>query len=357
MKNGEYEDEMTPKERFRALREGRALDRVPCNPSLGDHAARVTGIKLSEYHLSAEKMAEAQIAAYRTYGHDTVGVGALLGIVHALRCEVIYPEQSTPYISDHYIKEPADLDRLAPLERRKNRHLSLCFQAAGIILDQIGDEAPVSVGVRGPFSTAANIRGVENFLRDLYHRPEFAHRLLRFTLENIIPVVRETIGLGAVVNISDPVASGSLIGPKQYQEFAMPYAKELISAAIEMGGAPPTLHICGNTKRIWPAMADTGAGVLSIEDKIDLAQVKQAVGDRVIIAGNVRPTNAMYLGKPEDVVADVKQGLRQAYDSPKGYIVQMGCALPVDTPPENVHAFVAAVHKYGQCPLNPELFS
>lgn len=38
-------DEMTPKERIKALLEGRPFDRIPCNPSLSDHAARVTGIK------------------------------------------------------------------------------------------------------------------------------------------------------------------------------------------------------------------------------------------------------------------------------------------------------------------------
>ncbi|HBC91733.1 MAG TPA: uroporphyrinogen decarboxylase, partial [Pelotomaculum sp.] len=67
--------------------------------------------------------------------------------------------------------------------------------------------------------------------------------------------------------------------------------------------------------------------------------------------------DAMYLGTPEDVVEDVKQGLRQAYDNPKGYIVQMGCGLPINTPPENIHALVGAVRKYGRYPLNPELFS
>ncbi|HBC91732.1 MAG TPA: uroporphyrinogen decarboxylase, partial [Pelotomaculum sp.] len=83
---------------------------------------------------------------------------------------------------------------------------------------------------------------------------------------------------------------GSLIGPKQYKEFSFPYMKELVEAVKEAGGAPPTLHICGNTKKIWQAMADTGAAVLSIEDKIDLSEIKHAVGDRVMIAGNIRPT-------------------------------------------------------------------
>lgn len=357
MKSGRFKDEMTPKERIAALRQGRPYDRLPCNPSLGAHAARVTGIKVSEYHLSAEKMAEAQIAAYRTYGHDAVGVAATLGIVEALGGKVAYPAQGSPYIAEHVVREISDFERLDYTNIENSEHLWPCFGAAQMLIEALGDEVSVSIGARGPFSTAANLRGVENFLRDLYVHPEFAHRLLRFALDSIIPVIKKAIALGAAVGFSDPVSSGSLIGPKQYVEFSLPYMKELIDAVKEAGGNPPTLHICGNTKRIWRAMADTGAGALSVEDKIDLSETKQAVGSRVTIAGNIRPTEAMYLGGPEDVVEDVKQGLRQAYDNPKGYIVQMGCGLPIDTPPENLHALVGAVRKYGRYPLDPERFS
>jgi len=352
----EVKDEMTPKERINALREGRPYDRVPCNPSLSCHAARVTGIKISDYHQSVEKMAEAQLAAYKTYGHDTVGVSAILGIVHALGGQVRYPEQSSPYITGQRIKEFSDVEELAPIDIYKDQYLALCFEAAKILIDKIGAEVPIHIGLRAPYSTAATLRGVETFSRDLYYNPEFVHKLLQRTLESIIPVVQAAVQLGAEVSISDPVASGSLISPKHYREYAAPYAKALITAITEAGGTAPTLHICGNTKKIWRDMADTGAGILSIEDKIDLAEVKAAVGEQVIIAGNIRPTEAMYLGTPDDVVADVKQGLRQAFDNPKGYIVQLGCGLPIDTPAHNMHALVGAVRKYGQRSCTSELF-
>ncbi|WP_245867762.1 Uroporphyrinogen decarboxylase [Sporomusa silvacetica DSM 10669] len=356
MSTTKFKNEMTPKERIAALQEGKPYDRVPCNPSLSAHAARVTGITVAEYHLSAEKMAEAQIAAYKTYGHDFVGVSAILGIVHAMGGHVEYPQQSSPYIAGQLVKKYSDLHHLQPLNAEKNEHLLLIFRAAEILLDELGNEVPVSIGVRAPFSTAATLRGVELFMRDLYSQPELVHRLLQFALDNTIAVIKKALNLGVAVSISDPVASGSLISATHYREYAFPYAKKLIDAIKAAGGSSPTLHICGNTKKIWQAMADTGAGALSIEDKIDLSEVKRAVGDRVIIAGNIRPSEAMYQGKPEDVVADVKQGLRQAFDNPKGYIVQLGCGLPIDTPPENIHALVGAVRKYGQYPLNPELF-
>lgn len=358
MQISKFQDEMTPRERMQALRAGRPYDRIPCNPSLGDHAARVAGIKVSEYHLSARQMAAAQIAAYRTYGHDGVGVGpGSTGIAEAIGSKVAFPAQSTPYIAEYAVKDCSDLAALVPPDPRKAGRFPVFLEAIAILVEEVGDEVPVSLTVGGPVSTAANVRGAENFLRDLYVHPAFAHKLLRFALASTIPLIREAAKLGATFAIVDPVSSGSLISPKQYQEFAFPYQKGLIAAMKEASGSSPVLHICGNTKKIWQDMADTGAGALSLDNVVDLTEAKQAVGDRVALTGNIRPTETMYLGTPDIVEENVKECLRKAYDSPKGYVLAMGCGLPINTPPENLHALLGAARKYGRYPLNPDLFS
>jgi uroporphyrinogen decarboxylase len=65
----------------------------------------------------------------------------------------------------------------------------------------------------------------------------------------------------------------------------------------------------------------------------------------------------MYRGTPETVRLDVRNCLRKAYDSPKGFLLALGCELPIKTPTENVHALVAAARTYGTYPYNPELFN
>jgi uroporphyrinogen-III decarboxylase len=65
----------------------------------------------------------------------------------------------------------------------------------------------------------------------------------------------------------------------------------------------------------------------------------------------------MYLGNPSDVEENVKDNLRKAYDSKKGYVISLGCALPIRTKPSNVHAFVKAAKKCGRYPLKLENFS
>ena len=133
--------------------------------------------------------------------------------------------------------------------------------------------------------------------------------------------------------------------------------KEVIDTIRISGKSAPSLHICGNTKRMWALMADAGAGSLSLDDTIDLSEAKKVVGDRVILVGNVKPTQTMYLGNPADVERDVKECLRNAYDNPKGYILSLGCGLPIDTPPENIFALREAARKFGKYPFNTKLFS
>jgi uroporphyrinogen decarboxylase len=130
-----------------------------------------------------------------------------------------------------------------------------------------------------------------------------------------------------------------LISAKQFREFAKPYLAEVVSAVKGLtGGVGPSLHICGDSSNIWPDMADTGASVLSIDDQVDLAAASAQVGDRVGLIGNVRPTASMANGTPGDVKANARECFDKGVGNPKGYILGLGCALPINTPPENVHA-------------------
>ena len=89
-------DSMTPKARMQALLTGEPYDRIPCIPSLSDHAALVLGVTVADYTQSADLMIKGQIAAYRRYGHDSVGVGpGSTGIAEAAGSRVAFPEFNT----------------------------------------------------------------------------------------------------------------------------------------------------------------------------------------------------------------------------------------------------------------------
>lgn len=58
----------------------------------------------------------------------------------------------------------------------------------------------------------------------------------------------------------------------------------------------------------------------------------------------------LFAGKEIDYVKDCQ-------DSPCGYIVSTGCDIPLNSPMENVYAFMDGVRKFVKCPLDPKNFS
>jgi uroporphyrinogen decarboxylase len=359
MSNQIIADQMTSKDRLEAFYSGKPYDRIPCNAFIGEHAAKVLGISVRDYHYFPELTARAQIAAQKLYGSDGVGVSVgLTGMPEALGSIVEYPLESTPYVSKHAIDGYSDLDKLEIPDPRKNGRLSTVLKATEILIEESKGEVNVSCGVCGAFSSAGNLRGAEKLMKDIYVNPQFVHKLLRIVTDSTIAFIKEAGKFkGVSIGIAEPTASGSLISAKQFREFVLPYLTDITDAIKSVGAPAPQLHICGNTKKIWNLMADSGAGALSLDNSIDLEEAKNTVGNRVVIVGNIKPTDTMYLGTPQTVEENVKDNLRKAYNSPKGYILALGCGLPISTSNENVHALVNAARKYGRYPLNPELFN
>jgi len=179
------------------------------------------------------------------------------------------------------------------------------------------------------------------------------HRLLQLTTQSIFNYIDAVCDLGLKPGLGEPTASGSLISARHFREFVKPYLKQCTDHIIERCGSGPTLHICGDTSRIWTDMVETGAAILSLDNLIDLEEAKRAVGSRVCLEGNVRPVDTLMKGSREQILEEAKECIRKTYDSPKGFILASGCGLPLATPPENVIALMDAARQYGRIPIDP----
>ncbi len=356
MTQTDYSEDMTPRERLDAMLAGRPFDRIPCSINPTHQAAMLAGIDHWECYFSVEKIVEVQLASRRIFAAEAVTTGpGLHGIAEAAGSTVTYPQaENSPYISKFAIEAERDFDRLVIPDPWTRGRLPLHLRALQILVERVGREIPVITNVAGPFTVAANLRGTEPFLRDLYHNEGFAHGLLQYALDSTLAYVRAAAQIGAKVSVADPTASTSLISPRHFYEFAFPYLTELISNITKLTGSAPSLHICGNTRKIWRHMAATGAGILSLDDTVDLAEAKAAVGNLTALQGNVKPTATMFLGTPADVIAEAKECLRKAYDTPKGYILALGCGLPMKAPVENIHALFQAAREFGRYPIEPQ---
>ena len=260
---------MTSKERVVAALTGQPYDRIPVFMLLSDQASRTINVTVGEYQNSAHLLAQGQLTAWREYGMDMINTGpGLTGIAEAAGSRLAFPDD-TAYVVETAITKPEDLERLIIPDPLRQGRLPLFLEATETVLREVGEQVLVSLTTAGPFTTASGLRGTEHLMRDLRRNPEFVHRLMRFSTDSTISFVTEVMKRGGRIGIAEPVASGTLISRGQFQEFVLPYLKELITVIKNISGSAPSLHICGNSSRIWHDMVESGAGTLSLDDEVD----------------------------------------------------------------------------------------
>lgn len=340
------QDQMTPVERRRAIENGEPVDRLPAVPFMSEFKCEFCGITPYELWHQPEKMVEAELLPFNRYGYDRIVIGPnTRGVVEALGGRFVYPKKGVPYMDDPFLREYAQLENLEPVDAFQSTRIHAFAQAAEILAEEAGEIVPVEMSVGGPFTIAANLRGVETLLRDCRKYPEEVHRLLRL----ITTSQKSCIDLAAVygfgVAMADPVANPELIGPKMYEAFVFPYTKELTDYAVERTGQKVSLHMCGKTNRIWRYFAQYQLNEVSLDNLVDLALAADELGSQVPIAGNVDPVGVVFHGSRAEIWQSVAECIRQGSKAAKGYTLATGCDIPEITPPEKIDYFMEAVRE------------
>ncbi len=343
-------DEMTSLERVITAFSLGIPDRVPVF-NVGGASKQVIGVRLLDMMLNPEIQAKAQLAAFKRLGHDSVSVGVDIAVeAEAMGCEIKFNEDAQPSIQP-LVTTLEDIDKLKIPDPARDGRMPINIQAARMLQDKLGDTVDISAWLAGPFSLSAEVRGEENFLRDLMRRPKFAQKILGVVNEcqKIYGEAYLAEGIQTLC-IPDPSASSSLISPRFFKSFALPYEKELISY-LKSHGARVLLHICGDTTPILEDMAKSGANCLSIDQPPDLGDVKKRVGHKVCLHGNVSTVNTLLFGSPSDVEREARKCIMKAGHG-GGYMLGSSCDFPLMTPLANIEAMVNAAKKYGR--YNPD---
>lgn len=349
-------DQMTPVERAIALSKGEAIDRLPCNPNIANGVARIYGCKISEFNTSGKAIAEAQIAAYRRFGMDGVRIFTDLYVwAEAMGTKILFPEDNTADLLKPAISDIKDIDKIKVANPYKDGRLPVFVEAMKYLSDALEKEVPCSGGIVGPFTNAFFLVGIEKMTKLFFKNPEAVHKLCEISLQTCIEYVKVIMDIGLSPTISEPLSSSTIISPKHFRTFCLPYLRRLLEF-INSKGKTCVLHICGKTEKIWPdigEMASIGVGGFSMDNIVSLSDCKKAIGDKMKVIGNIDPSNVMYAGTKNEVRNAVINSVMEGYDSPKGYVIMSGCSLPVETPLENIQTMMDTAREIGY-PVNKE---
>lgn len=344
---------MTPRERMDAFSKGEEIDRIICIPDMGVTMVPFIGVTARDYYHSAKLMADLEIALFKKLRQDSVGIStSLRGIAEAMGSKVGYPDYNISYLLEPVVKSVDQIESLKVVNPLKDGKLPILIEALRLTRDALIKEVDVGAAMSGPFSVAASLVGTENLLKWMMKHPEKVHTLMEIVVESNNRYIEEVAKLGLSISFADPVSSNSLISPRQFREFSLPYLKKNVDKIKEKTGGSPGIHICGKSRDIWEDVVGTGISNFSIDNIEDLEDAKEIMGDRVIITGNVPPVDAIYKGTKEDIFKSVKECIRKGHDSKKGYILSTGCQIPMNTPIEKIEMFMEAAKTYGRYPLN-----
>ena len=346
------DDQMTPKERAFALFAGKPVDRMPIklfSPYIGMNF----GVSYQEAFVEAKSRAHWLIESYKRFGQDGLSVNYRLdGIPVAFGAESTYDPTGIPIIKEYIVKDFSDINQL-DLEKirfENDTNAQTTYETVQIIQDELNDEIFTGVGFMGPFTTAANLAGPEKILKSMRKDPEGLHKLLDFAADITIEVGRKFVENQIGIGLAEPTAS--LLSPKQFREFVIPYYVKVMDKWKEWGSRGAGFHICGDTTRLLETFPEMGIRGVSIDSAVDIAVAKELVGDKLSIMGNVSPVDILQ-GTPESIEQAVIDCFRKCWDNPCGFTIAPGCDIPVQTSLENIDAYMRAARKCAKYPVQP----
>jgi uroporphyrinogen decarboxylase len=241
------------------------------------------------------------------------------------------------------LRTEADVEKLGTLE--PERHTPAILETIRRLKTYLGSSKPVLGFAGAPFTLAAYLlagemgSGGEEIRRAIHRSGPLVHRLLDRLADAVLAYLNAQIGAGAdLVQLFDTWAG--LLSPADYREFALPYQQKILGGLLPT--APSILYVNGGD-HLLEDMGSSGAGVVSIDWRGDLARARARLGPGVGLQGNLDP--AALFASPGDVRSSVR-GMLESMRGDPAYLVNLGHGILPDTPLESAKAMVDAVHEF-----------
>ncbi len=335
-------------ERIKSAMENRSPDSIPIMLHNFLMAAREAGITMDQFRNDPKLMAEAFIKSVEKYEIDGVMIDLdTVSLAGAVGVPVDFPPNDAARTTRGNLNELKDIRKLDPARIEDYRYIQNWLEAVRLIKAYFKDE----IYVRGncdqaPFSLASMMRGMSNWMMDLYMGEE---SILFEILDYCEDVSKQFLRLMAetgcdMLSNGDSPAGPDLLPPELYQKFALPWEKKLAEESHRLG-LPYALHICGNTELILDKMTDTGADAFELDYKTDTRKAFERLFDKAVFIGNIDPSGVLAMGTPE-LIREKTNSLLEIFSKTNRFILNAGCAIPATTPEENIRAMVRTAREF-----------
>ena len=363
---------MNSRERVLNVLSDQPADKIPvtCFTQVGIvEAMQKVGAPWPEAHSDPKKMAVLGASLNRLVGLEAVRIPFCLTVeAEAIGCKVdMGTINRQPSIRAPAFESPS-LAEIGMGFLDKGR-IPVVLEAIRILKKENID-APLIVGITGPFTLSGHLVETEKLVKMMRTKPTEVENLLDKVTDASIAYVEKIAEAGAdVITVNEPSAAPELIDPLSFRSTI----KSRLQYLARNIKTKKVLHICGASLPIVGDMAECGFDAISIEDKVDIAKAREVIkggagakpaggfrtgggfgggfgGPRlgasepakaVKIAGNVSTAKTLFTGKPEEVKAEALNALRAGTD-----LLAPACGIAPGSPLANIKAMIEARDEY-----------
>ena len=344
---------------LRAIRH-EPVDCTPAAPYIYDVAAEAAGIKFKQFYTNPRAMAQAQVELQGRLGYDIISIGSdNYYIAEGLGCQTEHPEDALPFIKKAPLERLERVFELEPADPLKDGRMPVMLEAIAETRRQVGDGVAIRSPGTGPFALASYLIGSQNWLMEVLldehadRPPDGCAMDSRSPVQQAMALASETLihfgkacwDAGAdIIHCGDSLASCDVISPETYRRVVLPWHKKIFAEWKAYGVGTILLHICGNSTPVLEDYVQTGADLLEIDYKVDLAGARRVIGGRAAVLGNLDPVGCLLQGTPASVRVCAVDCISQA--GPRGgYLLGSGCIVPRRTPLENLREMMTTAHR------------
>jgi uroporphyrinogen-III decarboxylase len=339
---------------------------ISVGAQINDHAAFLAGVPTKPFFTDAEIFTRTQVLVTEYYKLDTLSnFWDVYNIeAEALGQRIIYHPAGLPDIDRTLplITKPSDLDQIHPPDPYKSGRLPWVHEVNKKFLELTGtlDRAYFTA----PLSLAANIRGYENLMEDMFQRPAFAHRLFKFICDDVLlphlePMRKKTGIPDLLMDGRDAWASPPMITLDMMDEYVVAYTERLRN---KLDKNLITRGNWGDSKsrdpeRFFSQKMKCTPGSLSVSDpdlfELGPDRIKTYVDKHHLFVTAGVDAALLCQGPVKAIVERIKLYIDKF--ARNGQCMIHLNQIPRETPCEHVHAAVAACHTYGQFPIPDNL--
>ena len=300
-----------------------------------------TGCHWPAVHRDAKKMTTLSVAMHEETSFENLGIPFCMTVeAEALGGEVEDGDEiTTPSIVKYQLESVNQWRDLKELNPYKDSRLPTILECTATLHQKYPD-TPVLGNLVGPISLATSLIDATILYKALKQETEEVHNLLRFLTDNSIRYGEALISSGAdVMVISDPSATGEILGPKMFKEFVLPYLNEMI-ARIHTLGKPVIVHICGNVSSIYEPLNILAAECISVDSAVNTKDARAAIPGKKLM-GNV--STVLLQNGPVSSIQKVSKNLLDLGID----ILAPACGLSAKTPVRHIKAMTETIKTSG----------